>query len=234
VAKAGWFDTSTLKEPYRIEGKKTMGIELAEQLGWQLPDVILYPTGGGTGLIGMWEEVAGLGGHGVIGHNRPGEGGGTAGGRLPRARPMRHAGKTPTPSLRASAYRRRSATFSSCARCARAGASPSRLGTKRSPPRSRRSRERKACYYAPKAPPLMPHSSRVSRTDALIAANKPCFSIAQLVSNIHCRRASARSTARGLSTSPRCARSACAKGSHNSTKRFRTAAGGVRLSPSRD
>ncbi len=53
--KAGWFDVSTLKEPYRIEGKKTMGLELAEQLGWKLPDVILYPTGGGTGLIGMWK-----------------------------------------------------------------------------------------------------------------------------------------------------------------------------------
>src|SRR6187401_3201454 len=52
---AGWFDTSTLKEPYRIEGKKTMGLELAEQLGWQVPDVIFYPTGGGTGLIGMWK-----------------------------------------------------------------------------------------------------------------------------------------------------------------------------------
>jgi threonine synthase len=51
----GWFDVSTLKEPYRIEGKKTMGLELADQLGWQLPDVILYPTGGGTGLIGMWK-----------------------------------------------------------------------------------------------------------------------------------------------------------------------------------
>ena len=51
----GWFDVSTLKEPYRIEGKKTMGLELAEQLGWQLPDVIFYPTGGGTGLIGMWK-----------------------------------------------------------------------------------------------------------------------------------------------------------------------------------
>ena len=50
-----WFDLSTLKEPYRIEGKKTMGLELAEQLGWQLPDVIFYPTGGGTGLIGMWK-----------------------------------------------------------------------------------------------------------------------------------------------------------------------------------
>ena len=51
----GWFDFSTLKEPYRIEGKKTMGLELAEQMGWTTPDVILYPTGGGTGLIGMWK-----------------------------------------------------------------------------------------------------------------------------------------------------------------------------------
>jgi threonine synthase len=53
--RMGWFDLSTLKEPYRLEGKKTMGLELAEQLGWRLPDVILYPTGGGTGLIGMWK-----------------------------------------------------------------------------------------------------------------------------------------------------------------------------------
>jgi threonine synthase len=60
----GWFDVSTLKEPYRIEGKKTMGLELAEQFDWELPDVILYPTGGGTGLIGMWKafnELAALG-----------------------------------------------------------------------------------------------------------------------------------------------------------------------------
>ncbi len=53
--RMGWFDLSTLKEPYRLEGKKTMGLELAEQLDWLLPDVILYPTGGGTGLIGMWK-----------------------------------------------------------------------------------------------------------------------------------------------------------------------------------
>ncbi len=58
--EAGWFDVSTLKEPYRIEGKKTMGLELAEQLGWKLPDVIFYPTGGGTGLIGMWKAFAEL------------------------------------------------------------------------------------------------------------------------------------------------------------------------------
>ena len=50
----GWFDVSTFKEPFRVEGKKTMGLELAEAFGWQLPDVIIYPTGGGTGLVGMW------------------------------------------------------------------------------------------------------------------------------------------------------------------------------------
>jgi threonine synthase len=68
---AGWFDTSTLKEPYRIEGKKTMGLELAEQLKWQVPDVILYPTGGGTGLIGMWKAFAELEAIGFIGGKRP-------------------------------------------------------------------------------------------------------------------------------------------------------------------
>ena len=55
AARHGWFDASTLREPYRIEGKKTMGLELAEQLGWRFPDAIIYPTGGGTGLIGMWK-----------------------------------------------------------------------------------------------------------------------------------------------------------------------------------
>jgi threonine synthase len=70
-AKVGWFDTSTLKEPYRIEGKKTMGLELAEQLGWQVPDVIFYPTGGGTGLIGMWKAFAELEAVGFIGAKRP-------------------------------------------------------------------------------------------------------------------------------------------------------------------
>ncbi len=59
--REGWFDMSTLREPYRIEGKKTMGLELAEQMGWRLPRVILYPTGGGTGLIGMWKAFGELG-----------------------------------------------------------------------------------------------------------------------------------------------------------------------------
>ncbi|WP_247880026.1 threonine synthase [Azospirillum sp. TSA6c] len=70
-AKVGWFDVSTLKEPYRIEGKKTMGLELAEQLGWEVPDVIFYPTGGGTGLIGMWKAFAELEAIGFIGSKRP-------------------------------------------------------------------------------------------------------------------------------------------------------------------
>jgi len=67
----GWFDISTLKEPYRIEGKKTMGLELAEQMGWSLPDVIFYPTGGGTGLIGMWKAFAELQALGWIGEKLP-------------------------------------------------------------------------------------------------------------------------------------------------------------------
>jgi len=67
----GWFDMSTLKEPYRVEGKKTLGYELAEQLGWTLPDVILYPTGGGTGLIGMWKAFDEMETLGWIGSARP-------------------------------------------------------------------------------------------------------------------------------------------------------------------
>jgi threonine synthase len=67
----GWFDVSTLKEPYRVEGKKTMGYELAEQFNWDLPDVVLYPTGGGTGLIGMWKAFDEMEQMGWIGKHRP-------------------------------------------------------------------------------------------------------------------------------------------------------------------
>src|SRR2546423_2446184 len=70
-ANEGWFDMSTLKEPYRVEGKKTLGYELAEQCDWQLPDVILYPTGGGTGLIGMWKAFDEMETLGWIGKKRP-------------------------------------------------------------------------------------------------------------------------------------------------------------------
>jgi len=71
AAEGRWFDFSTLKEPYRIEGKKTMGLELAAQLGWELPDAIFYPTGGGTGLIGMWKAFDELEALGWIGPKRP-------------------------------------------------------------------------------------------------------------------------------------------------------------------
>ena len=70
-ADEGWFDVSTLKEPYRVEGKKTMGFELAEQFKWELPDVIIYPTGGGTGIVGMWKGFAELEAIGWIGKKRP-------------------------------------------------------------------------------------------------------------------------------------------------------------------
>jgi threonine synthase len=67
----GWYECATLKEPYRIEGKKTMGYEIAEQMGWTLPDAILYPTGGGTGLIGMWKAFAEMEAMGFVGAKRP-------------------------------------------------------------------------------------------------------------------------------------------------------------------
>ena len=71
AAQGRWFDCSTLKEPYRLEGKKVMGLELAEQFGWELPDAIFYPTGGGTGLIGMWKAFDELERIGLIGSKRP-------------------------------------------------------------------------------------------------------------------------------------------------------------------
>lgn len=71
AAAHGWCDVSTLREPYRAEGKKTMGVELAEQLGWRLPDAIIYPTGGGTGIVGMWKAFDELEAMGLIGSKRP-------------------------------------------------------------------------------------------------------------------------------------------------------------------
>ena len=71
AAEGRWFDCSTLKEPYRLEGKKVMGFELVEQLGWKVPDAIFYPTGGGTGLVGMWKAFDELEAVGLIGPERP-------------------------------------------------------------------------------------------------------------------------------------------------------------------
>jgi threonine synthase len=71
AAAEGWYECATLKEPYRVEGKKTMGYEIAEQMGWKLPDAILYPTGGGTGLIGMWKAFGEMERMGFVGPGRP-------------------------------------------------------------------------------------------------------------------------------------------------------------------
>ena len=124
-----WFDVSTLKEPYRIEGKKTMGLELAEQLGWALPDVIVYPTGGGTGLIGMWKAFAELKAVGWLegpcrawSRSRP-PGAPRSCGRSRRGRSTPPGGKARTPSRPASGFPPRSAISSSCARSGRAAAS---------------------------------------------------------------------------------------------------------------
>jgi threonine synthase len=81
----GWFDVSTLKEPYRVEGKKTMAYELAEQLGWTLPDVIIYPTGGGTGIVGMWKAFGEMEELGLL----------PRGGRRPRMVSVQAAGCAP-------------------------------------------------------------------------------------------------------------------------------------------
>jgi threonine synthase len=91
--KLGAFDVSTLKEPYRVEGKKTMGLELAEQRDWRLPDVIVYPTGGGTGLVGMWKAFAELESLGLIGPKRPRMIAAQAEGCAPIVRAF-HAGET--------------------------------------------------------------------------------------------------------------------------------------------
>ena len=112
----GWFDVSTLREPYRAEGKKTMGLEIAEQLGWRLPDAVIYPTGGGTGIVGMWKAFAELETMGLIGPERPKMIAVQAAGCAPSCGPSRREltmpsdGRTRRRSPPASASRRRSAT----------------------------------------------------------------------------------------------------------------------------
>ncbi len=89
----GWYDMSTLKEPYRIEGKKTMGYEVAEQLGWSLPDWIIYPTGGGTGMVGMWKAFEEMERIGWLDTGQTAEDGVGAGRTLRADRPGLRAGR---------------------------------------------------------------------------------------------------------------------------------------------
>ena len=100
AARRRWFDVSTFKEPYRLEGKKTMGLELAEQYAGELPDVILYPTGGGTGLVGMWKAFAEMEAMGWIGAKRPRMVSVQAEGCAPVVRAFSKAGIGPNPGRR--------------------------------------------------------------------------------------------------------------------------------------
>ncbi len=158
AAAGRWFDVSTLKEPYRAEGKKVMGLELAEQFGWELPDVIFYPTGGGTGLIGMWKAFAELEAVGLIGPEAPAHGRG-AGDRLRADGPGVGSGRRVRRALGQSSDRRHrhpraqgGRRFPDPAR----GAGKRRLrdrgrGGSRSPPNWRRRRARTGSCCAPKA-----------------------------------------------------------------------------------
>ena len=153
AAREGWFEVSTLKEPYRIEGKKTMGYELWEEFGGALPDVIVYPTGGGVGLIGMWKAFEELEAMGLIGPERPRMISAQAAGCAPIVRAFEQHGEaqsfstTPPRSHRDCACRNRSAIFSSLQISTRATA-------KRSPPRTRKCWPRAATW---------PHSKASSR-----------------------------------------------------------------------
>ena len=113
----GWYECATLKEPYRVEGKKTMGYELAEQMGWKLPDAILYPTGGGTGLIGMWKAFQEMETHGLRGPRPPADVRGAGGGLRAhreglrrRARGRADVGERADPRPRPARAQARSAT----------------------------------------------------------------------------------------------------------------------------
>lgn len=104
VRAHGWFNLSTLKEPYRVEGKKTLGFELAEQLGWRLPDAVVYPTGGGTGLVGMWKAFAEMEALGWIGSERPKMISVQAAGCAPIVRAWQAGAETATPWEGAQTY----------------------------------------------------------------------------------------------------------------------------------
>ena len=159
----GWFDVSTLKEPYRVEGKKTMGYELAEQLDGVLPDVILYPTGGGTGLIGMWKAFDEMQQIGWIGPERPRMITVQSSGCAPIVQAFEKARGSPLnsrmrrPSPLACAFRKRSEIFSSSTPFGPPVAPRSRSATGNCWKRSARSAGRKAYSRRRKEPHVCPH-----------------------------------------------------------------------------
>ena len=205
-AKAGWFDTSTLKEPYRIEGKKTMGLELAEQLGWDVPDLIFYPTGGGTGLIGMWKAFAELEAIGFIGSKRPRMVAVQASGCAPMVRAFEngaeHAPRWKNAHTIASGIRvpqaigdflilravRESKGFAIAVEDEKISAA------------LKKSRARRGCCCARRARPPMPPTSKVLPTAVFRKTTVWCCSIARPDLNIRCHPSRARSIVTNRST----------------------------------
>ncbi len=171
----GWYDVSTLKEPYRIEGKKTMAYELGEQLGWEFPDWIIYPTGGGTGMVGMWkafEELERIGWKASAGGRgwsrcRPN-------GCAPIVRAFEEGAERSEMwqqrahrRRRAARARRRSATSSCCAPCARAAAPRSPSATRTWSGRCASSASREGISAAPEGGAAL-HAVQVLRADGRI------------------------------------------------------------------
>jgi threonine synthase len=158
----GWFDISTLKEPFRVEGKKTMGYELVEQLGWQYPDAVFYPTGGGVGLIGMWKAFEELEQLGWVSGRRPKMIAIQAAGCAPVARAFEQG--EPASQMWQNAHTFASgcacpsltATRRFSALCARRTGPSSRSPTTRSLPRCWTGRSTKGCCSHPRALPLLP------------------------------------------------------------------------------
>ena len=160
--RIGWFDLATLKEPYRLEGKKTMGLELAEQLGWETPDMLIYPTGGGTGLVGIWKAYDELAALGWIKARQPRFVAVQAEGCAPVVKAWtdgadaRRCGRTRSPMRRACACR----GPSPAGRCSRSSATPAATAepsaSARSSTPSGSSRASRASGPRPRAPPTSP------------------------------------------------------------------------------
>ena len=196
----GWFDVSTLKEPYRIEGKKTMGLELAEQLGWDVPDVIFYPTGGGTGLIGMWKAFDELEAIGWLGTKRPRMVAVQASGCAPIVKAFDdgadHAELWEDAHTIAGGIRVPAAIgdFLILEAVRESGGFAIAVRTTRSPPPSRACPTGRASCSAPRVPqPTPPTSGRSSKASSTRAIEW-CCSTAATGSSIRCRRPTPPST----------------------------------------
>ena len=187
AAQGLWFDCSTLKEPNRLEGKKVMGFELVEQLGWKVPDAIFYPTGGGTGLIGMWKAFAELEAVGLIGPERPRMFAIQATGCAPIVRAFEGeelAGGGRGGHVATGFACQGGRDFLSCARSGKAVARRWRWRSRRSSRQSTMSRVTTACCCAPKAERSWLAGARRSSAAWLARTRRCCCSTVPTATNI--------------------------------------------------